>query len=91
MCVKVCPVSDLSQPAPDSPADRPWRRRGYYALHVAGLTCVAFAQPLFDLIGRHEEFLVAHQLMAPEIAAFAARLGRSGRGRSWPRTCSPAA
>lgn len=53
----------------------PWRRRGRYGLHVAGLACVALAQPLFDLIGRQDEFLVAHHLRSPEIAALAAILG----------------
>ena len=31
------------------------------ALHVLALAAFALAQPLFDLLGRHPEFLIAHR------------------------------
>ncbi len=49
-------------------------RRRRYALHLGGLTSIAISQPLFDLLARHQEFLVAHQLTSAEIAILAGLL-----------------
>jgi len=45
------------------------------ALHIAVLAAFAVAQPLFDLLGRHVEFLLAHGLDGPDVAAIAVLLG----------------
>ncbi len=52
--------------------DAPWRRgstpqesvadAGWAMLHIAGLWGLAVAQPVFDLVGRSPEFLVAHDM-----------------------------
>ncbi|MEE9607450.1 MAG: sulfatase-like hydrolase/transferase [Myxococcota bacterium] len=45
------------------------------ALHVLALGSLALAQPLFDLLGRHVEFLVAHRVDALDLVALAFALG----------------
>ena len=45
------------------------------SLHVAALASIAIAQPLFDLLGRSPEFLLAHDLGPSEIFALTAILG----------------
>ena len=45
------------------------------ALHIAVLTAFAVAQPLFDLLGRHVEFLLAHGLDGLDLVGIAAVLG----------------
>jgi len=45
------------------------------SLHVAALASIAIAQPLFDLLGKSPEFLLAHDLGPSEILALAAILG----------------
>ena len=43
------------------------QRGGLEALHVAGLWVVAVAQPIFDLLSRSPEFLVAHDTRATDL------------------------
>ena len=45
------------------------------ALHIAVLTAFAVAQPLFDLLGRHVEFLLAHGLDGLDLVGIAVVLG----------------
>ncbi|MGE4607803.1 MAG: sulfatase-like hydrolase/transferase [Myxococcota bacterium] len=45
------------------------------ALHVAVLAAFAVSQPLFELMARHVEFLVAHQVDGADIAWIALGLG----------------
>jgi hypothetical protein len=45
------------------------------SLHVAALACLAIVQPLFDLMGRSPEFLLAHDLGPSEIASVVLILG----------------
>lgn len=64
-------------------------------LHAAGLSALAVAQPLLDLIARHPGFLVAHRTGRVELAALAGGLGLAvpllaagavgGLSRMWPR------
>jgi hypothetical protein len=44
------------------------------ALHVFGLSAFAFAQPLYDLLGAHPAFFVAHRAQTADILAFVAGL-----------------
>jgi hypothetical protein len=44
------------------------------ALHIAALCALAIAQPLYDLIGRHAEFLVAHGASAATVLGLVAAL-----------------
>ena len=41
-----------------------------HSLHIATLFALAVAQPLFDLAGRHPEFLVAHGMQTPSVVIF---------------------
>jgi hypothetical protein len=50
-------------------------RPGIRALHIAVLACFAFAQPTFDVLSRHVEFLVAHAATPADIAWLAAVWG----------------
>ncbi len=47
---------------PPSPSRESAADYGLAALHVAGLWSLAVAQPVFDLVGRSPEFLVAHDM-----------------------------
>ena len=44
---------------------------GRAALHLGGLWALAFAQPLFDLLGRNAEFFVARGSTPGDIVALA--------------------
>ena len=52
------------------------RAGGYrtHSLHIATLFAFAVAQPLFDLAGRHPEFLVAHGMRTTSLVIFALAL-----------------
>ena len=49
------------------------RAGGYraHSLHIATLFALAVAQPLFNLAGRHPEFLLAHGMQTTAVASFA--------------------
>lgn len=48
---------------------------GFRALHVATLCAFAIGQPVFDLLARHGEFLVAHSVGLAELWILAITLG----------------
>lgn len=68
------PVLDEQQvaPAPTDSAVRPDRPRPLIAAaHLTAIWALAFAQPLFDLLGRNTAFFVARGNSTSEILAFA--------------------
>ena len=56
-------------PAQHGSDDRTGGSRAH-SLHIATLFALAVAQPLFDLAGRHPEFLVAHGMQTTSIVIF---------------------
>lgn len=44
------------------------REAGFQTLHIVTLSCLAFAQPILDLIGRSAEFLVIRRIGAADVA-----------------------
>ncbi|MBI2834009.1 MAG: sulfatase-like hydrolase/transferase [Acidobacteria bacterium] len=46
----------------------------WHALHIAALSALAFAQPLFDTVARGGEFLVAHQARGTDVVGLAIAL-----------------
>ncbi len=56
-------------------ARRPSQSAALAALHVATLAAFAVSQPLFELLARYTEFLVAHQVDSADIAWIALGLG----------------
>ncbi|MEK6278605.1 MAG: sulfatase-like hydrolase/transferase [Actinomycetota bacterium] len=90
----------MSRPTPDGPGQergRPSLLAG--AGHLAALWALAFAQPLFDLLGRNPDFFVARGNGGDEIVAFAIifTLGpplamlaaEAAVARLWPQGCWP--
>lgn len=67
-------------------AEAPSAHRSFarQALHVAALSALAVAQPVFDVVRRDSEFLVAHRVGRPDLLLFVlalvVRVVHVGRG-----------
>ena len=51
-----------------------WRRALVDGIHIAVLSSLAIAQPLFDLLGKNATFFSAHNLTSAQIVLFAVLL-----------------
>lgn len=54
------------------------RHHLWFSLGLAGLSTLAFAQPVLDLLSRNPEFLVAHRFDSSDVLVFALGLGVLG-------------
>lgn len=56
------------------------REQQYVFLRIAGLWCLAVAQPIFDLVGRSPEFFIAHDTRPGQFLVLVALISLGGPG-----------
>ena len=74
-------VRSWLQFAPPQPSEAPPETASesrVQALHIAGLWCLAVAQPIFDVVGRSPEFFIAHDARPGDLLALVAVLCLGG-------------
>ena len=68
------------QTAAPPPLPETTREEQYVFLRIAGLWCLAVAQPIFDLVGRSPEFFIAHDTQPGQLLVLVALICLGGPG-----------